>query len=169
MQELVHNFGVDWRLLLAQAVNFGVLAFLLAKFAYRPILNILKKRRDEIERGVRFTKNAEETLGRADRMSEEKLIAAQQEALAIVTVAEETARVRKEEIAAEAMLKSEAIMADARRVIAQEKAKMSEAAYADAEGLVRSGIARVLGKMPVRDRDSELIREALTELKTVRE
>lgn len=167
MSELLHNFGVDWKLLLAQAVNFGVLIFLLAKFAYRPILAMLKKRREDIEKGIRFTKDAEEQLSNADMMSERKIADARRNALVIVADAEQVAKVRKEEIAAEAARKSEEIVADARRLIGQEKAKMSEEVYGDAENLVRLGIARVLGKMPSEKRDEALIRDALMELKGV--
>ena len=166
MSELIRQFGVDWKLLLAQAVNFGILIFLLTKFAYRPILAMFAKRREDIEKGVRFTKEAEEARDRADAMSAAEMRRARAQALAVVTGAEETAKIRKEEIATEATRKSEAIIADARRAAAQEKAKMSDAAYADARDLIRSGIARVLGKMPAKERDAELIREALAELKS---
>lgn len=166
MSDLVRNFGIDWKLLLAQAVNFGVLIFLLTRFAYRPILAMLKKRREEIEKGVRFTKDAENAFSRADAMSEEKLQQARRGALAIIADAEQSAKARKEGIMVEAAQKSEAIADGARRAIAQERAKMGEAAYADAEELIRSGIARVLGRMNPKERDSELIRDALAELKS---
>ncbi len=165
MGELIRQFGVDCRLLLAQAVNFGVLLFLLAKFVYRPILAMLAKRRHDIEKGVRFTKEAQESRDRADATAAERMREAQASALAIVTGAEETAKIRKEEIAQEAVKKSEAIVADARRLIRQEKAKMKEEAYADAENLVRSGVAGVLGKMSPKERDAGLVTEALRELK----
>ena len=167
MSELIKQFGVDWRLLLAQALNFGILIFVLAKFVYRPVLAMLKKRRDDIEKGIRFTREAEESVARMDMVSHEKITKAEADAFKIVSAAQDTAKQRKEEIAAEAAKKSESIVAEARRVIAQEKAKMKGEAYADAEDLIRAGITRVLGKMPAKERDAMLIREAMQELKTV--
>ena len=38
MSELLHNFGINGKMLLVQAVNFFILLALLSKFAYRPIL-----------------------------------------------------------------------------------------------------------------------------------
>ncbi len=166
MGELIRQFGVDWRLLIAQAVNFGVLLFLLAKFVYRPILAMLAKRREDIEKGVQFTKSAKEELARMDVMAEEKITEARASALNIVSQAEETAKNRGEEIAAQSAKKSEAIVAASRRLIGQEKAKMTESMYADAEDLVRAAVARVLGKMKPADRDQELIREAIAALKS---
>lgn len=167
MGELFVQFGVDWHLLLAQAVNFGVLLFLLARFVYRPILAMLAKRRQDIEKGIRFTKEAQESRDRADAIAAERMREARASALTIVTSAEETARIRKEEIAQEAIKKSEAIVADARRLIVQEKAKMMESAYGEAENIIERGIAQVLGKMHPAERDRALIREALTELKAL--
>ena len=166
MAELIRQFGVDWRLLIAQAVNFGVLLFLLTKFVYRPILAMLTKRRQDIEKGIRFTKEAEESLARMDVMAQEKKNEAHASALAIVTSAEDTAKIRKEEIVAEAAKKSEAVVDAARRLIQQEKAKMTEDVYKDAEHLIRAGISGVLGRMGPKERDAELIRDALTELKS---
>ena len=166
MSELIHQFGVDWRLLAAQAVNFGVLLFLLTKFVYRPILAMLAKRREDIEKGVEFTKNAKEELARTDIVAEEKMAEARSAAFAMVSHAEETAKSRGEEIAAETTKKTEAIVTASRRLIQQEKAKMTESMYQDAQDLVRAGVTQVLGKMPSSERDRELIREAVSALKS---
>ena len=45
MLELAEKLGLDWKLLLSQAVNFLVLLALLRQFAYKPLLKILKERR----------------------------------------------------------------------------------------------------------------------------
>ncbi len=165
MSGLIAQFGIDWKLLIAQAVNFGVLIFVLTKFAYRPIIAMLAKRRHDIEQGIRFAKEAQEAFMRADQAREEKLASAHAEALAIVSKAEHAASVRKDEIVAEAAKKSEEIVDGARRTIRQEKAGMMEQAYGEAEEMVEKGIARVLGKMPPARRDLELIRDAIQELK----
>ncbi len=168
MSELIKHFGIDWRLLLAQAVNFFVLLFILKRFAYGPVMRMLRKRKEEIEKGLKFTKEAGEKLGRISEEREEVLKKARGEALSVVREAEVTAKVRKDEITMEAAKKSEAIIADAKRAIGEEKAKMGEEVYKDAEELIRSGITMVLGKMSPHERDNQLIQEALRELKAVK-
>ena len=168
MAELIQNFGLDWRLLLAQAVNFFILLFLLKRFAYGPILNALKTRKTKIEEGIRFGKEAEKRLGEIDILREEKLQEARQDALKLVSGAEETAKKKKAEIVAEAQRKVEGVIADAKRTIAQERAKMDEELYKDAEEGVRAGIGKVLGELPSEVRDRNLIQKALRELKTIR-
>lgn len=165
MQELLHHFGIDWKLLTAQAVNFAILVFVLTKFAYRPILRMLSARRREIEEGHAFAKEAKEELRRVAEKEELVLEAARGRALAIVTDAEATAKERTAAIAEGAARRGETIIADAKRAIAEERAKMDEAVYAGAEELVRLGLTRVLGKLPTDERDRPLIEEALRELK----
>lgn len=168
MQELIHHFGIDIRLLLSQAANFFILLFILWKFAYGPIIRTLKLRRREIEKGLEFTKQAEEELKRTDKVREETLQKAKTDALSIVNEAEALGKERKEEMVKEANKKVESVVADAKRAISEEKAKMGEQVYKNAQDLVKSSIAKVLGKMPAGERDQHLIEEALKELKAAK-
>lgn len=165
MSDLVRNFGIDWRLLIAQAVNFFVLLLVLWKFAYTPILGIFRKRRESITKGLADAKEAGEHLARVEKVGEEKLNAARTDALGIVNQAEALGKQKKEEILAEAAHKSEGVIADAKRAAGEEQAKAREALYASAEELIREGIAKVLGRMPAEARDKELIHQAISELK----
>lgn len=166
MQELLHNFGIDWRLLIAQAVNFFVLLFVLWKFAYQPVLNVFRKRREDIAKGLSDAREAGEHLAKVERIGEEKLNVARASALGIVNQAEVLGKQRKEEIVQEAVHKSEVIIAGAKRAAGEEQAKAQEQFYASAEDLIREGIAKVLGRMSAEKRDAELIRDALTALKS---
>lgn len=166
MSELLTHFGIDIKLLLAQAVNFFILLFVLWRFAYRPILKIMKERKREIEKGLEFTEKAEEELQKTEAVREETLKKARAEALTIVSRAEDLGKRRKEEMVGEASKKAEAVLDDAKRAIEEEKAKMGERVHKDARELVRSGLAKILGKMPADKRDQHLVDEALKELKT---
>ena len=117
MSELLTNFGIDLRLLLAQAVNFFILLFVLWKFAYRPILRILKTRKREIEKGLEFTKKAKEELQKTEEVREETLKKARVEALGIVASAEDLGKQRKEEMVREAHKKVESVVADGKRAL----------------------------------------------------
>ncbi|MBI4142938.1 ATP synthase F0 subunit B [Candidatus Uhrbacteria bacterium] len=52
MEDLLHKLGVDWRLLIAQIVNFAILFFVLRKVLYRPVLAMLRERRERIAKGL---------------------------------------------------------------------------------------------------------------------
>lgn len=161
MQELLHNFGVDWKLLLAQAVNFGVLLFILWRFAYRPILNMLKERREGIERGLALTRDAEQRMAEIERLQAARMQEAERAALAIVSRAEGEAKAQRAMLVTEAGRKGEAMIAEAKRAITEEKAKLREELRREAQEIVRDGIAQALMKMPPAPRDRELIDAAI--------
>jgi len=152
-------------LLLAQAVNFLILLFILKRFAYAPILKMLRSRKEGIEKGYEFMREADERLKGVEAFREEKVKEANQEAVSVVKRAENVGKEKQGEIIAYANKKAENLVLEAKRVIGEERAKLEENVSRDAEALVRSGIERVLGKLPAEARDKELIHEALKELK----
>ena len=168
MSEFLNHFGINWKLLLAQAVNFFILLFILQRFAYGPLLRMLKKRKENIAKGVVFSRSAEERLAGIEKERQGVLTQAKTEALSIVTSAEDVARKRKDEIMAESQKKVEGIVADAKRFIEEEKGKMKDGVLKNAEELVRLGIVKVLGRMAPKDRDDTLIHSALEELRTLK-
>ena len=50
--ELLSKLGIDWKLLLAQVVNFGILLGVLTVFVYRPLLDLLDARRERIAKAM---------------------------------------------------------------------------------------------------------------------
>lgn len=62
MSELLTKLGIDWRLLIAQIVNFCILFVILRKFLYRPVLGILEDRRVRITEGLRDAEQAKARL-----------------------------------------------------------------------------------------------------------
>ena len=167
MQEFITHFGIDWKLFLAQIVNFSVILFVLRKFAYQPILKMLRDRRENIERGIEMSAQAEKNLKESDEMRNRMMQQAHSEALGIVNRAEQIGKEKQESMLKQTDAKVEGIIGDARRIIEQEKEKMNDEVYRDAQDLIRLSLTSVIGKIPVSERDNTLISEALGELKTL--
>ena len=53
MEKILSDFGVQPILLLAQIVNFLILLILLKKFLYKPILQVLEKRKETIDEATK--------------------------------------------------------------------------------------------------------------------
>jgi len=111
----------DIGLLFWMLVSFGIVLFLLKKFAWKPILSSLKAREESISEALNTAKKAKEEMAllKADN---EKLI---QQARAERDVMLKEARDTKDAIIAESKLKAQAeankIMASARETINTEK------------------------------------------------
>lgn len=165
MSELIKHFGIDWKLLLAQAINFLILLFLLKKFAYRPILSILQKRREEIEKGLKFKEKAEDEFKKIKIIEEQTLDQAKEEALHIVLEGEKRAEVRKGEIVETAHQKAQSIIEEAKKHLEEERAKLGEAVYQNAQSFLKQALVKIIKKSPEDEKSAVLIREAVDELK----
>lgn len=63
--EIIKNFGLDPVLLGAQIINFLIIFYILKRFAYKPILDILKKREDSIKEGLKQAEEGRKFLDEA--------------------------------------------------------------------------------------------------------
>ena len=50
--EALESLGIDWKMLVAQVVNFIILLLILRKFLFGPIVKLLDDRRKTIEKGL---------------------------------------------------------------------------------------------------------------------
>ncbi len=113
MEPLLDAFGIDWKLLLMQAVNFGVLFVALTYLLYKPTLKTLDERRAKVAKGVTDAEEAEKKLAEADVEVAKALKSAEGEAEGIVASAREAAGGEKARIVKEAETRAAAIDADA--------------------------------------------------------
>lgn len=120
MSELFAAFGISWKLLLAQAVNFGVLLLLLWHFLYKPVLKMIDDRREKIARGVQTAEEADKRLLSANEAGKGIVGKAAREAEGLVA----DARVRADEKGAE-LVKAAQGRADA--LVAEANARAEEA------------------------------------------
>lgn len=142
--EIFQAFGVDWRLLLIQAVNFALLLLALHFFLYKPVLSLIDERRARIEKGVRDAAEAERRLRSADEEKTSILAAATREAEAF---GEEARRTLSEEerlarVAAEE--KAERILESARKESQDLKNQAVSGAEKDIARMVVLGIEKTL-------------------------
>lgn len=102
MQEILHAFGIDWRLIVIQIVNFGILVGILWYFLYTPVLKILSERESKIRKGIEDAEHAEEALAAADTKKVEIIQGAHVEAGHILSRATAHADEKKASLIAEA-------------------------------------------------------------------
>ena len=106
MQELFSNLGIDGRLLLAQAVNFLLVLWLLNKFVFKKVLSHLEERRNKIEQGLELTERATREMERIDEARHRELGKARTEAEKILADAGSSAAAKEK--AALAVVRAEA-------------------------------------------------------------
>ncbi|MCD7874999.1 MAG: F0F1 ATP synthase subunit B [Acidaminococcaceae bacterium] len=106
---------------IAQILNFLFLVFILAKFAYKPLMRMMEERKNKIAGDL---ENAEKAKEEAEGIKAEcaaKLAVARQEAQEIIENARKTAQAAHDKIMAETKAEQEQAIASAKEAIAREK------------------------------------------------
>lgn len=161
MEELIEKLGINWKLILAQIVNFGILFFVLKKFAYKPILELLEKREKRIKEAQDFTEGVEIKMKELDNITKEKLNEAALKADEIIHKAKESAKEREKEIIAQALEKSKKIADEARWLAQQEKEKAFQELKGEVGSLVVLAAEKIIGKEIDRENAKHLEKEAI--------
>lgn len=109
--------------LIAQILNFLILVFVLAKFAYKPVVRIMDERKNKIAGDLEAAEKAKDEAEAVKAEYAAKLANARQEAQAIIDNARKTAQAAHDKIVAETKAEQDQIVATAKEAIALEKKK----------------------------------------------
>lgn len=110
----------------AQILNFLVLVFILAKFAYKPLLKAMDERKEKIAGDLQAAEQAKAEAEAVKAEYAEKLADARQEAQAIIDGARKTAQAAHDKIMADTKAEQEQVIAAAKESIALEQKKAME-------------------------------------------
>lgn len=145
MSELFAAFGINWQLLLVQAINFGLLLFVLWYFLYTPILKLIDDRQKKIAEGVKTAEAAERRLAEAQAEGEGIVGTAAREAETLVGNARTRADEKAGEILKAAEARANSVLEEAnaraeeakRMALSQSSKEIARAAVLAAEKILR--------------------------------
>ncbi len=166
MNELIQNLGIDWKLLIAQIINFAILFFLLKKFLLKPILGLLEARRQKIEKSLKDAERIEKELTEIKEKREGILNNANKKAEEIFSEAKEIAQSRKTETLNETRKEAEKILEEAKVSIEREKQKLVDEARGDIAELVVMATEKIIKEKLDEEKDRELVKEVLTKIES---
>lgn len=140
-----------------QSIVFLILVFLLAKFAWRPILDSLKIRDESIEEALLSAEKAREEIGDLKADNEKLLAEARAEREELLKDAQKSANAIKDDAKQEASKMAQRIVEDARTGIEAEKA----AALAEVRALVVDLSVEIAEKVIQKNFDNEKAQKEL--------
>lgn len=146
IQKLASQFHIEGPLLLAQAVNFMLVALALWFFAIRPLLATVEERNRKIREGLQYAEEMKERLADAERQSEQKLREAAEEAGKIVAQANESSKAFAAAQQQAAIAKAEQIVANAHKAMELEHKQLLEEVHGEVANLVVATTSKVLSK-----------------------
>ena len=146
ISELAGNFGISWPTLVAQMVNFCIVAFVLYKFAVKPISATLDERQQKIADGLQYAEEMKVQLAAAERERAEKIKEAAVAAQAILAESREQSKEMIEQKTQEAAAQAEAIIRKASEATELERQKMLSDVRQEVARLVVATSATVLSR-----------------------
>ena len=124
-------------------INLIVLAFLLKKFLIKPVTDIMEKRRQLIEDGLKNAQNAQEDAMKMKEEYAQALGGAKEESVRIVEKARKDAKSEYERIVKEADARAGSIIESAKADIRVEREQTMSALQSEIAGLAMTAAAKL--------------------------
>ena len=164
LRDTAETFGWNPWLFFSQVISFVIVALVLRRFAYKPILNVLEERRRRIEEGQLNAEKIKRQLDEAEKRYSEILAKGNAEAQKMIDEARESSAHLAERKQQEAIAAAEQIIAKAREASAIEHERTMDSFKQELGRLVVDTTAKVTGKVLTPEDQQRLQEEALSQL-----
>ncbi len=153
--------GFNLKSFVIQLITFILAYLVLKKWAFQPIIKILKERREVIEKGVSLTETLEKEKAELDERVEKELAEARSKADGILSDASDAAKdaIRQAELDAE--LRAQGILDQAKEQTKQEMVRAKKKLEGEIVNLVSDATEVISGEKLDKIKDAKLIDRAL--------
>ena len=158
------QFGFHKQLFFSQVISFCVVAFLLHRFAYKPILQVLDERRKRIAEGLANAEKIKAELQRTEAARQEVLNQANIQANKLIEEARQSAAKVLEAETQKAIAAANDIVTKARQASEAELARMKAELRKEIGHLVVATSAKVTGNILTADQQGRLAEDTTKQL-----
>lgn len=159
------TLGINWKLFIAQLVNFVIVLFVFWKWIVKPLGKTLTSRQEKIERGLKNAALTEEEKKKFEIWKKDEMKRVRNEADQIMRITNDTANKVKQETIIEAQKQADKLIKQAEASIRAEKEQAVKEIKQEVATLVVAASEKILrGKLDSR-KDHELIGESLSKTK----
>ena len=163
-RQIGEQFGFNAWLFFSQVISFTIVAFLLQKFAYKPILNVLEERRTKIAEGLANAEKIKQQLAESEQRVQDILAKANTDAQKMIDEARASAQALADKRSQQAISEAEQIIAKARESTVLEREKTLAELKREVGRLVINTTAKVTGKVLTTEDQKRLSDEAAREV-----
>ncbi len=153
-----NQLGIYYPKLIAQTINFGIILFILWKFAYRPVLKLLAEREEKIAAALENADKIKSQLADAEAKRKEIIHKANEQANAMIAEAQKTAAAQGEKKLQEAVSQAEDVIKRAREASVMDRDKLMVELKREVGRLVIDTTSKVTGKV-LNDSDQQRLKD----------
>lgn len=144
--DILEQFGIDWRLLVVQVINFLVLMLILKKLLYKPVTAMLEKRRAEVAASIKASEDMQKAKDEFSKQAAQEMKDVRKKAHEITARADDAAANAKQKAQEDAKLQAQEIVALAKKEVSAEKEKIIDDVRTEIADIVVETTEKVLGK-----------------------
>lgn len=144
MDSFISTFHIDWKILIAQAINFAIIFAILYLFALKPLKKVMSERTNVIEKGIADAKANAMLIESTQKEYEAVITKARNEAHELFQVGKKDAESKKDEMMKKAQEEVEAMIASGKKNLESEKIKMVDEAKNEIVSLVVAATEKIL-------------------------
>jgi len=157
MDSFIETFHIDWKIMIAQAINFGVVLVIFYLFALKPLKKVMSERSARIEKGLVDAKHSSEMLAITQKEADDIVSKARLDAHDIWKDAKDQAETKRNEMIDEAREEVQAMITSTKKVLEDEKVKIIDEAKKEIVSLV----VRATEKLLEDDLDKSFVKKQL--------
>ncbi len=157
MESFIETFHIDWKIIIAQTINFAIVLFILYFLMIKPLKKMMSERSTTIEGGLNDAKTNKELLDKTKKEYDDVLINAKKEAHQIFQEGKNEAEIKKSEMIESANKEVEAIILNGKKILEAEKVKMIEEAKKEIVSLVIKATEKLLEGEDTKSFDEKIL------------
>lgn len=128
MDSIVSTFHIDWKIIIAQAINFGIVFVILYIFALKPLSKLMAERSEKIAKGINDAKENGILLAKTEAEYNEALVKAKTEANKIFQEGKKEAELKRAQMLEETKNEVAGVIENGKKILEAEKIKMVDEA-----------------------------------------
>jgi len=163
MESFIATFHIDWKIIVAQAINFIIVLFVLYFLIVKPLKQLMKERTGTIEGGLNDAKVNAELLDKTKKEYDDVLAHARTEAHTIFQEGKKDAEAKKAEMMEKTKKEVDTMILNGKKVLESEKAKIIEEAKQEIVSLVVLATEKLLETHP----DEKSIEKSMNQINKI--
>ncbi len=144
MNSIITTFHIEWKTIVAELINFGVVFVVLYIFALKPLQKLMAERSDRIAKGLHDAKENAATLEMSRKEREEILAEARKEAQKFFEAGKKDTEIKKTEMMEGAKQEVAKMLESGKKSLEMEKVKMVADAKREVVSLAVAAAEKIL-------------------------
>lgn len=162
---VIGTLGINWKLFLAQLVNFSIILALLYRYVFTPIGKKLEERADKIDKALKDAEDIEKGKEEFEVWKGQELIGLKKKAAAEIEKARSEGEAEKARVLGEAKLEMSKMREQTQFQLSAEKKQALTDIKKQAAEMITLAAEKVIKEKLDSKKDQELIHKILSEIK----